>query len=771
MSTLPYQGIRLIEFSETVTGRLIGLLFADQGAEVIVARKPGRIAREHDSYFDRNKLLIAADQIGDITSLDIIVVDSTDGFKREPQQILIRVTAALPGDADYGYLPADCSEDLLSAPLGFFTNMESFAAVVGRPVIYTPLPICSVYAGVDGAIAAGAALVDRERCGKGREIIASRMAGGLSAIGALSLTSKGIPEHLTPTNFSTAPTGLISSVMKPVIKGLCRIPAFQLWLMHRVAPLSTPYRTADDRFIVVLASPNRRNTRKLCQHLGLWDELLAAGLVDASPYDPANQTVKGNNLGDALSLKPHWNSKLAKRMEKAYLQKTAAQWEEELCEAGLPCAKILSWEEWQNDPKARQAGIFAKVEGSDELQIGRSAWVESAQPYPALKDGKSLASMPERGQSFPPLTEKACAKKPLEGFTIVDFTNVVAGPNCVRMFAELGATVYRIEPMEPEHAPTVMVNFAAESGVGKQTIILDIKTTAGREVMNKLVARADMVVANKLDPQFQRLGLDRQSLDKLNPCIIGLQLSAHAGEKIAPRHNYPGYDPVLQGLSGIMERFGPKGCPTFHGIASCVDYLCGYLGTWAGVTALYAKTRRDDQSGDWATSSLASAATLIQLLLQKTALPDSAVGPHATGMNAGERIYQLADGWIFAQGDHDLGEELQSLNVEQALSLCRDKAILAVPVQNCAQLAARHRASPSKTVRFEKREKDGWQTECFAPTWFVFDDEPVPSPATAERIGAGANQILTELGYAPQDIEKLVTSKVVGQTEWVPFLH
>ena len=217
-----------------------------------------------------------------------------------------------------------------------------------------------------------------------------------------------------------------------------------------------------------------------------------------------------------------------------------------------------------------------------------------------------------------------------------------------------------------------------------------------------------------------------------------------------------------------MDRFGPEGCPSFHGIASCVDYLCGYLGTWAGVTALVARSRRKDNKGDWATSSLATAASLTQLLLQESDAPDSAKGPKATGMNAGERVYQVLDGWIFAQADHDLSNDIRSLSVEAAISTLKSKGILAVPVQTCEELRERHRGSASKTIKFERRQRDGWQTECFAPTWFVFDGEPVSSPPSAERIGAGAAQILGELGYAGDEIEALVARNVVGNTEWIP---
>jgi crotonobetainyl-CoA:carnitine CoA-transferase CaiB-like acyl-CoA transferase len=87
-------------------------------------------------------------------------------------------------------------------------------------------------------------------------------------------------------------------------------------------------------------------------------------------------------------------------------------------------------------------------------------------------------------------------------------------------------------------------------------------------------------------------------------------------------------------------------------------------------------------------------------------------------------------------------------------------------VQTCKQLADRHRAKPTVTVKFEKREKDGWSTECFAPSWFAFDSHPEPRPPAASRIGADARRVLADLGYSPADIERLIAIGAVGRTEW-----
>ena len=767
MTRLPYDDVRIIEKSATLTGRLIGLLFADQGAEVFVERAGVATPGGHDGYLDRGKLGVPQGALADTSSADVIIVDGADPVNRTAAQIVLRVTAAVPGDDTYGHLAADCSEDLLNALVGIFTDMAGLGRVLGRPVIYTPLPICSVYAAVLGAIAVAAALIERERGGPGREIVASRLAGGLSAVGALTLTSSGIPPHLAPASLGGGlPAGLTAARFQDLAQDASRDSARELWLAQRRFPLATPFAAADGRLVLPMVSPNRRLTERFLKALDVWDRALAAGMVNESCYDPSAVQYVGRNLADSLSLDFTNTSTLADLIETAFARKPAAQWEHDLCSAGVPCVAVQSWEEWKRDPKAHAAGIFADVRGSAAPQIGRSAWVASAQPYPALESCRLADSVPARNAAQPSREPGAASKTPLAGFTVIDLTNVVAGPACGRVFVELGATVVKIDPMRPQHSPTIMVTFAAETAVGKRSMILDTDTVEGRAILHRLVSRADLIVANKLDSQFTSLGLDRVSLEALNPSAIGIQLSAHRGERRGPRHDYPGYDPALQGLTGIMVRFGQDGCPTFHGIASCVDYLCGYLGAWAGVTALAARERRKDGRGDWAESSLATAASLVQLLLQQTPEPVTARGARATGRTAGERIYQVSDGWIFAQAPRDLSAELAPMTVADALADLATRHINAVPVQTMRELADRHRTAPTRTVRFEKRERDGWETECFAPSWFAFDGEPAPRPAAPPRIGSDAPAILAELGYSALDVERLTANGVVGPTEW-----
>ncbi len=120
-----------------------------------------------DTYFDRGKILLPPGALSDTSSADVIIVDGEAPADRLPHQIVLRITAALPGDEMYGDLPADAHEDLLLGMVGFYTDMALTGPLLGRPVIYMSLPLCSVYAGVNGAVAVGAALVDRVRTGLG----------------------------------------------------------------------------------------------------------------------------------------------------------------------------------------------------------------------------------------------------------------------------------------------------------------------------------------------------------------------------------------------------------------------------------------------------------------------------------------------------------------------------------------------------------------------------------------------------------------------------
>ena len=86
MNRLPYNDVRIIEKSVTLTGRLIGLLFADQGAEVFVERGVAATPGEHDGYLDRGKIAISPGALSNTTSTDVIIVDGAIPVAGEPRR-------------------------------------------------------------------------------------------------------------------------------------------------------------------------------------------------------------------------------------------------------------------------------------------------------------------------------------------------------------------------------------------------------------------------------------------------------------------------------------------------------------------------------------------------------------------------------------------------------------------------------------------------------------------------------------------------------------
>jgi len=364
----------------------------------------------------------------------------------------------------------------------------------------------------------------------------------------------------------------------------------------------------------------------------------------------------------------------------------------------------------------------------------------------------------------------------------VDFSNVLAGPACGRIMAEMGATVIKVGPKLPDHAPVVMVTWQAEEMIGKQSIMLDLKSERGKAVVVKLLQKADIALANKHDAQLESIGIGREALNAitenggLGEKIIQLQVSARRGEQSEGIQdaNWPGYDPALQGKTGIMERFGPPGCPTFHGVASCVDYLCGYTAAFAGMSALYSREAHGTVAERCGTS-LAACATLVQCTMQGGEQYPHARGPWARGRTGGHRIYQVGPGnrepdqWIFAQGTSDITDEARNFmgTREEYIAHLAGQGILASPVHTCKQIAEISKTGDSKTLRFEKREAEGLLTETWKPTWLCYNGVPSECPGAAAPSGVHAPKILMDMaGYTEDEVYAMYGRGTVMPIYW-----
>ncbi len=201
------------------------------------------------------------------------------------------------------------------------------------------------------------------------------------------------------------------------------------------------------------------------------------------------------------------------------------------------------------------------------------------------------------------------ASPALSRLRILDLTRVRAGPTCVKQFADFGADVVKVENTEPEDMG------GARDGPdfqnlhrNKRSMTLNLKAPEGKAIFMKLVETADIVVENyRPDVKF-RLGIDYESLRKVNRRIILASISGFGQD--GPYQSRPGFDQIAQGLSGIMSVTGAPGKGPMRVGAAVCDVTGGLMAALGIMTALL--ERETSGEGQWVQSNLLQAG--IQLL-------------------------------------------------------------------------------------------------------------------------------------------------------------
>jgi crotonobetainyl-CoA:carnitine CoA-transferase CaiB-like acyl-CoA transferase len=185
----------------------------------------------------------------------------------------------------------------------------------------------------------------------------------------------------------------------------------------------------------------------------------------------------------------------------------------------------------------------------------------------------------------------------LAGLRVVDFSTTIAGPNCARMLADMGAEVIKIETAEGEtmrNRPPMRNGCSTTFGqlnVGKKSLVLDLKSPDGIEVVRRLVASADILVENFRPGVMRRLKLDYATLHALNPKLIYCSISGYG--QTGPSAELPAYAPVIHAASGYdmahlshqPGRSRPDYCGIYH-----ADVLTGVYAFGAISAALYQRT-------------------------------------------------------------------------------------------------------------------------------------------------------------------------------------
>lgn len=384
-------------------------------------------------------------------------------------------------------------------------------------------------------------------------------------------------------------------------------------------------------------------------------------------------------------------------------------------------------------------------------------------------------------------------KQALAGIRVLDFGRYIAGPYCATLLADFGAEVIRIERREGgEDRVLIPLSDTGDGALfiglnrNKKSVTLDPAHEQSGEIKRRLIASADVVVANLPINVLRRIGLDYDSLTAIKPDIILTMVSAFGAT--GPYANRIGFDSVVQAMSGAMSLTGFPDMPT-RSVAAFEDFGTALHAAFGTMVALFER-QRSGRGQIVEGSLLATGMMMMQSLLAERHVldvvrtPRGNAGFHAAPTDA----FPTSDGWIMVQvishaifarwaklvGRSDLiddprcsddltrGDNYELINeVMTAWTKQRTTA------EAIAQLeAARIPCGPVNDLATALADPQVQARELFHPLDYPGSPKAVPVPATPVRlsetpgtirqraplVGEHTDEVLQELGFRADDI-------------------
>ncbi|MAA50371.1 MAG: hypothetical protein CMP83_09375 [Gammaproteobacteria bacterium] len=727
--TIPsMNSLRIVELGTYWAAPLVGRHLRDLGCHVTAIVRPrcARGAREEAERVGDAALAVLRDgkdvlplllpdelprALAVLADADVLVENYAPGtldrlglsfdacVARNPKLVYVSMPGFAPDDDEFRGTKA--YEAVVLAVAGVFKNMGLNRELLGIEASYTPLPLASAYAAAHATMAALCAVYADAR---GRHITVP-----LASALCETLVYNSMQYSVDPM-YMSARKRRIASGAYPV-DAACLDDEL-------TEPFFALYRCADRRWLYLVCPAHARHQRAAMRVLGV--DAAAAGLEEVDAYRSQVLGIGCGHLTDAQA------RRLRPLLRAAFATRRADEWERLLGEAGVPSAMVRTAREWRDETAPREGLVDARG------VVGPMAWLSEAREVPPVV-------APRRAPTA------AC----LAGTVVLDMCNVIAGPQIGFWLARAGADVIKIDPTTPTYAPTVSVFYGLAANRGKRSVLLDVASTHGRRLLERLMRRADVLLLNCTEACLRRLRLTRDEVARINPRLILARFDAWgAPSPTGVLHTHNGYDDTVQAAIGVMTTFGTAQSPEEHAHVGTIDVVAGAAGAVAVLAALLERERGR------VCVARASLAAVGQYLMLPMLYPSArrrtcGRGRECVGEHAGLRCYRAADAWLLVVAP--FGVDLRRIARQRLGRALRVDAFAWTPADAaCAQLRAIGVSAVRLRTLDQVREK---YTDAPPSSSFRFvrhADHPIGTLCLADARPIRGLDILASLAHAPK---------------------
>ena len=393
---------------------------------------------------------------------------------------------------------------------------------------------------------------------------------------------------------------------------------------------------------------------------------------------------------------------------------------------------------------------------------------------------------------------------PLKDSRVIDITSMIAGPMCSQQLGDLGADVIKIEPTHGEIARWMappqkagLTGFYTQMNRNKRSLALDLKNPEGIAIIKKLAETADVIVENLRGGVPDRLGIGYEDLRQLNEKLIYVSITGFG--PTGPYSHKPAYDPLAQGLVGLMHIQGmPFGGKPQLIQNTIVDKTTAITASGVALAALYArdcpggtgKGQRVDvpMIDSWAANSLAD------MMPVDSFMPNDMQDPEPLAVL---RTFETSDGFVVGmalqdnhfqnfcnvlectelldrEGMRNVGERVNDFGpwldaiadvvkrftTEELLKRLDSAGVPFGPVKTIREFAEDPQAKHNRTIFDAEHPEAGTMRYVRYPGHL--SETPAGLYRHPPRLGEHSKEVLYEAGYSDDDIKRLLKDNVVG---------